>query len=251
MITLLILMFPVLLAVGGWDKEESEEGQDTSIKSDGHSPVAGSDYDMLEVFGGDDPDYFSNKSSDDGYEGVGSLHDLYINGGGADDTLIGGFGSDTLDGSIGNDYIDGGDGSDHLIGGEGNDTLIGHRSSYDNYIDQDMQDHLDGGPGDDVVQTGDNDIVSLGDGLDVIQLFGTDALIRDFDPEEDTIEIIIFDPEVNIAQVDEKLTTNVREEDGVAYTDIVSIETFEILLTLENLSISDINRINIKFVMQR
>ncbi|MFB2552916.1 calcium-binding protein [Ensifer soli] len=55
---------------------------------------------------------------------VGNARDNTLNGHGGHDTILGNEGNDTLDGGDGNDTLDGGAGEDVLVGGLGDDTFV-------------------------------------------------------------------------------------------------------------------------------
>ena len=114
-----------------------------------------------------------------------------------DNSIIGNAGNNRLNGRAGNDNIDGGDGNDLLRGGQGNDNLNGG-SGNDQLIGVNTQsstpgvgelDVLTGGAGADDFILGDEIEIFYADGTDL--LTGTDgyALITDFTPGEDTIQL--------------------------------------------------------------
>lgn len=75
------------------------------------------------------------------------LGEVFLDGGGGNDTLIGASGNDTMVGGTGNDSLEGSLGNDSLTGASGNDTLRG----------QSGDDLLVGGFGVDVIDGGDDD----------------------------------------------------------------------------------------------
>ena len=92
-----------------------------------------------------------------------------VTGGAGVDAINGKQGNDTIDGGAGNDVLNGGDGSDLLRGGSGNDTVRGGAGS-DNIVGGSGVDFLLGEAGDDFIDSfdGEFDIVSGGDGVDVV-----------------------------------------------------------------------------------
>lgn len=99
----------------------------------------------------------------------------FINGLGGNDTLLGGNGDDFIFGGDGNDFIVGGQDDDELYGDAGNDTLRGGAGD----------DRLFGGQG--------NDNLSGGRGFDSFVYDEADSgndIIRDFDPDEDTLDLL-------------------------------------------------------------
>lgn len=132
----------------------------------------------------------------------GGLGNDFIKGWSGNDFIVGGTGGgsggdDFLDGGVGNDYLVGDYGSDRLIGGSGNDYLNGAG----------LADYLDSPS----LGTGEIDILTGGTGKDTFKLWDgsgreginvnyddlnsttpglTDyALITDFNPDKDTIEL--------------------------------------------------------------
>ena len=184
----------------------------------------GSDDDL---FGSDRNDLFVGNDGADtltGGDGRDALHggagaDRLIGGKGDDilhgdaggDALFGNYGSDLLSGGDGDDRLAGGAGDDRLIGGEGRDTLTGGAGDDlldgtvfdDDGQDRDDGDILAGGDGNDTIAGGRADVMTGGAGSDTFILAASDrgamddysessddvALITDFDPREDTIEI--------------------------------------------------------------
>jgi Ca2+-binding RTX toxin-like protein len=102
------------------------------------------------------------------------------------DSINGGYGADQLFGGTGDDTIAGGYGYDMLFGGNGNDVLAGQEGS----------DTLFGGAGDDTLILGRTDQASGGEGGDNFIINATPtgpstaAVITDFDPENDTVEVV-------------------------------------------------------------
>lgn len=82
---------------------------------------------------------------------IGSQGDDIIDLGDGDDTVVGNAGNDTISGGAGDDVISGGAGDDNLDGGDGNDTFI---------VNSDFS---------------STDQIKGGDGLDLMELTGSDA----------------------------------------------------------------------------
>ena len=106
------------------------------------------------------------------------LGDDLLQGGAGDDSAHGGDGADSLSGGAGDDALHGNLGNDRLDGGAGADTLFG-------------------GWGDDTIRAGAADVVTGGEGRDVIMLDGQGiageaAEIMDFQPGEDSL-LILYD----------------------------------------------------------
>ncbi|MGE0723854.1 MAG: calcium-binding protein [Alphaproteobacteria bacterium] len=122
-----------------------------------------------------------------------------VDGGAGDDILLGGAGNDLLYGGRGDDLMLGGAGDDLLHGGKGNDTLEGQMG----------RDTLSGDEGDDLLIASDGDAVMFGGaGTNVFHFAPgeatayagpgrdifvyeegerTDAVIHDFDPDQDVL----------------------------------------------------------------
>ena len=106
--------------------------------------------------------------------------------------LVGLEGDDTLNGRDGNDYLDGGKnndilygevGDDILIGGGQNNTLFG-KDGNDTFIGGNGQDIIEGGSGKDRFVIGDENKVHYTN-----QNWYDHAIIKDFEPQEDTIQL--------------------------------------------------------------
>ena len=134
---------------------------------------------------------------------TGGGGDDVIDGGAGDDILVGGGGRDSrdvLDGGAGDDILTGQGGEDTLEGGTGDDILFGNRGN----------DALSGGAGDDILEGGrGSDTLEGGTGNDTfVQSFNSVAgqdEILDFNPAEDTIDLIEFKniSEFSITAVDD------------------------------------------------
>lgn len=111
--------------------------------------------------------------------GSGDEHatqDQLIFGGAGNDTLHGGTGNDILSGGTGDDHLYGGDGNDYLFGGAGNDHLYGGAGD-DHLYGGAGNDFLDGGTSNYDVLTGEGgNILSGGDGNDIMVYHNGDSL---------------------------------------------------------------------------
>ncbi|SNS98574.1 calcium-binding protein [Antarctobacter heliothermus] len=179
--------------------------------TDGDDLIFGTEADEM-IGGSDGGDTLDGGDGDDTLEGQNGPDDLY--GGNGADTLSGGTGHDTLHGGAGGDLLRGGTGDDALHGRSGDDTLLGDRGQDTMFggdgddlisgvrlngdgVDIDQRDYLNGGDGDDTVVAGDDDIVSLGAGADVLVLgewmTETGAEILDYDDDEDQLMVVYND----------------------------------------------------------
>ena len=126
-----------------------------------------------------------------------------LEGGDNNDSLFGGDGNDNLYGQYGNDTIYGENGNDNLYGYRGNDTLIGGLGN-DLIVGAGLQYTSTTGP--QSFGEGEIDTLTGGQGKDTFQLWGGGgrtgirvhynsksaedyALITDFNPSEDVIEL--------------------------------------------------------------
>ena len=114
---------------------------------------------------------------------LGTKRNSYLFGLEGDDTLDGQDGSDYLDGGKNNDVLYGGLGNDTLIGGGQNNTLFGQAGN-DVFIGGDGQDIIEGGSGKDRFVIGDENKVHYTN-----QNWYDHAIIKDFEPQEDTIQL--------------------------------------------------------------
>jgi Ca2+-binding RTX toxin-like protein len=100
---------------------------------------------------------------------IGDDSDNTLMGNAFDNTLMGGRGNDVIGGGRGNDLMDGGAGNDTLIGGLGNDRYLFYRG-----MGQDRIDDFDPTPG-------NTDIVQIGDGISIEQLWFRKTNARDLE----------------------------------------------------------------------
>ena len=94
---------------------------------------------------------------------IGGSGDDTLTGDITDNTLTGNGGADVIVGDDGNDTLFGGDGIDDLSAGAGNDTLVGNE-----YLFTQDADTLDAGAGDDRIYGEWTDVISGGDGFDIL-----------------------------------------------------------------------------------
>lgn len=111
-----------------------------------------------------------------------------LNGTVASDTLLGLGGNDILRGQGGNDVLIGGAGNDILVGGGGNDTLNGVNTSVARPGRGEI-DRMNGGAGRDRFVLGDTNRVFYDDGNRNSQGRQDYALIQDFNPSQDRIQL--------------------------------------------------------------
>ncbi|MEO0772979.1 MAG: calcium-binding protein [Pseudomonadota bacterium] len=253
--------------VGGvvGDVIEGEEGNEFLLGYGGDDIINGNGgVDLIEGGGGND--ILSGGAGADVLEGQDG--DDLLSGDEGADTLAGGFGDDLLDGGVGDDSLQGGQGGDTLEGGEGDDALHGYHgddvmrggdgedslfgSLGDDILhglsetgeDDGDKDYLNGGVGDDTITAGANDIVTAGDGADVIQFgdwnaVGGPAEVMDYQSAEDTL-VVLYDqgteePELTFEQdsqnsdlysvmADGQLIAQVHSATPVTAADITLVE---------------------------
>ncbi|MDG4650458.1 hypothetical protein P6F26_18600 [Roseibacterium sp. SDUM158017] len=167
------------------------EGDDALRGRGGHDELHGEDGDDT-LRGGGRADFLDGGDGDD-----------RIYGGRGGDFAFGGAGDDSIRGGAGDDGLQGGPGADTLHGGAGDDVIDGtfaHGTLGFGALDRDAGDLIDGGGGDDTILIGAGDTVGGGTGADsfltgVYAAADDDAaLVTDFDPGEDRIEVL-YDPE--------------------------------------------------------
>jgi Ca2+-binding RTX toxin-like protein len=151
----------------------------------GNDTLRGS-YGIDSLNGGDGDDYLDGEGDNDVLNG-GAGND-YLSDGAGDDLLDGGDGNDTLNAGNGNDILNGGTGNDSLTGGSGNDTFVGFDVNKINPGLGEL-DSLNGGTGSDRFILGDKANIYYDD-QDTSTTGNTDyALIADFNPNEDKIQL--------------------------------------------------------------
>ncbi|MDZ8106198.1 MAG: hypothetical protein RM338_11325 [Nostoc sp. DedQUE12a] len=110
----------------------------------------------------------------------------YMTGGDGDDSLFGDSGNDIVYGGRGNDSVFGGTGSDRLLGDNGADVLTGGDTAARGVAEIDR---LTGGTGSDRFVLGTTFGAFYSDGNTSTSGLGDYALIADFNPLEDTIQL--------------------------------------------------------------
>jgi len=198
-----------IYGLGGDDYLFGNEGDDRLYGSDGKDVLDGW-YGNDTLDGGNDNDSLNGGSDND--ELYGGAGDDYLYGNEGDDRLYGAHGNDTLDGGSNNDTLYGDKGDDYLYGYVGNDYLFGDQGN-DTLIGWIGNDYLFGGSGDDFLDGafqgygyggGEDQIDTLtgGGGRDTFKISYLDdidpltagtgdyTLIKDFNPQQDFIQLI-------------------------------------------------------------
>ena len=207
----------------GFDRIWGNQGNDTLMGGRGNDEIAGGQGDDR-IGGGDGADHLAGKVGNDLLLG-GSGGDILTGGEGDDtvygeaddDMLVGQQGEDTLFGGAGNDRLLAGQQRDRLFGGSGDDHLEGKRG-YDELNGGTGNDTLCGGDGEDILMgaegvkrgRGEQDILTGGELTDIhsdtfvlgdakgvfydegappIGGLGDFALVTDFDPELDVVQL--------------------------------------------------------------
>ncbi len=197
----------IIQGLGRSDEIFGGDGNDLISAGDGDDTVEGNDG-QDDILGGDGDDLLNGHSGED-----------RILGESGDDTISGGIDSDIVDGGEGNDSVSGDEGSDRVFGGTGDDSLSGGAKA-DTLTGGFDSDTLDGGDGDDTligvdpfspgaevgfgageVDTltgaaggdtfvlGDENRVYYDDGDPLSRGESDFALITDFDPSQDFIQL--------------------------------------------------------------
>ena len=203
----LLGLLGIALAVGS---DDGDDGAEIETRSDGTPEddviqtgdgddliLAGEGADLVLAEGGEDRVF----GADGGDYIVGGEGDDFLRGGDQDDVLAGGEGQDTLYGDAGNDLLDG----TEVIDEEGYiDALfdavrrgddpedVDTAPFFDVDADTGESDVLFGGQGNDDILAGSNDVVSTGNGQDIVTVGdwvtpGAPVTITDFNPDEDVI----------------------------------------------------------------
>ncbi|MFB2933881.1 hypothetical protein ACE1B6_01245 [Aerosakkonemataceae cyanobacterium BLCC-F154] len=110
-----------------------------------------------------------------------------ITGGDGNDSLFGDSNNDLINGGRGNDFVFGGTGSDRIFGDDGDDILTGVNAVLDKGFGE--IDLLTGGDGSDRFVLGDTQEFFYSDGDVNTSGINDYALITDFNPEEDRIQL--------------------------------------------------------------
>jgi len=150
-----------------------------TLESDEIYGLGGDDY----LFGDEDDDRLYGDHGNDRLNGGSNNDTLYGDKG--DDYLDGNVGNDTLYGDQGNDTLIGWIGNDYLFGGSGDDLLDGAFQGYGYGGGEDQIDTLTGGGGRDTFK------ISYLDDIDPLTAgTGDYTLIKDFNPQQDFIQLI-------------------------------------------------------------
>ena len=169
--------FPDNLVGGsGNDTISGDSGADTITGNNGNDLLnGGSERDSL--FGGQGSDTLNGDNNGD-----------TLFGGDNNDLLNGNQNQDRLFGESGNDTLIGGPDNDQLFGGQGNDTLNGSKpNSLELQLGE--QDTLVGGAGRDLFVLGDQQQVYYDDRNSNTEGSNDYALIEDFNPQQDQIQL--------------------------------------------------------------
>ena len=151
---------------------------------------------------------------------IGSAADDDLDGDRYDNVIDGGPGNDSLNGVQGDDELIGGAGADNLSGGHGHDSLEGGPGA--DYLSGGYGDDiLDGGEGDDRLISGqDTNRLTGGGGADtfVFSPVDGDAVVTDFEGDNDRIDLSYFDietiDEVTMIVGDDGVTIDLTDMDG-------------------------------------
>ncbi len=165
-----------LVGGSGNDRISGDSGQDTIRGNNGNDLLnGGSQRDSL--FGGQGSDTLNGDDNGD-----------TLFGGDNNDLLHGNNNQDRLFGESGNDRLFGGGDNDRLNGGTGNDTLNGSEPK-NSGVQFGEQDTLVGGAGSDLLILGDANQIYYDDRNPNTQGETDFALIEDFDPQQDQIQL--------------------------------------------------------------
>ncbi|MEM9872085.1 MAG: hypothetical protein AAF822_12585 [Pseudomonadota bacterium] len=248
---LLLLTLVPLALIGFVASEINDDDDETNAAAD--DSVSGADTpETIETGGGDDT-VFAAGGNDLVDTGTGDDRAFGQDG---NDAIFGGEGDDFLRGSAGEDILFADEGEDTLFGDSGDDILVGADileseeifdiTAQTNFLPVPLSDFIDlsgedgeadtlnGGFGDDGIIAGSNDVVSTGDGADVVEIGdwvtpGAPVTITDFDLAEDVIVYDFFGdtpPNVILGELDDGTVT--LELDG------------EIVARLEGLDFQDV-----------
>ncbi|MEB3231971.1 MAG: VWD domain-containing protein [Leptolyngbyaceae bacterium] len=225
----------VIRGNNGRDRLRGSGGNDVLRGGNGNDNIGGGQG-RDRCAGGKGGDKLNAKGGNDRLWG-GAGNDILIGGGGNDrvwggdddDLLIGGTGNDklagqdgddVLNGDDGNDQLEGGSGSDTLIGGAGNDVLVG---SFTLEADAAEFDSLEGGAG--------RDRFILGRGAGVFYRGDGEAVIEDWNPDEDLIQLSGATSQYTLIEED-------FFEDGISDVAIASSENeSDIYVILQDISV--------------
>jgi len=244
----------------------------------GTNPISGVGNDLNNIIAGNAADnYLLGYGGNDQLLGLGGND--YLEGVFGTDTLNGGVGNDTLLGTSDNDSLDGGSGEDFLLGGEENDRVNGGGGA-DDLVGSYGNDSLNGGAGNDYLDgagfeyddttgaqstgVGEVDTLTGGIGSDSFDLWygsgrlgigpnyddynaattGLDdyALITDFNPDEDVIQLTSTEGFDEFVEVNYSLGASPSSlPAGTGLFVDRSGETSELIAILQNLSPSELD----------
>ncbi|PUB11538.1 calcium-binding protein [Yoonia sediminilitoris] len=211
-----------IITGSGDDYVNGKDGNDRINSNAGNDEIDGGRGDDT-LDGGTGDDVLSGHVGDDAL--FGRAGDDTLNAGGGDDRLFGGEGNDALLGSTGDDLLIGGGGADTLHGGSGNDTLDGRGEN--------IRDFLNGGADDDLLLAGENDHLHGGTGADSFGLAeGLNAIVADFDPTEDIVEITYEGPTpvLGTSQTDAGLVLHADGEVVATFTNLKELDLSDVIL---------------------
>ncbi|MEO1147726.1 MAG: peroxidase family protein [Cyanobacteria bacterium J06638_22] len=196
---------------------------DTTIIQDNAFSLTNSGSDEDDVLnGGLGEDLIFGNQGDDTIRAYAANDDVF--GGSGDDVISGGAGSDRLYGSTGDDQLLGDVGSDTLIGGSGNDTLLGTNAMAQGVAEHDT---LTGGSGRDLFILGDRTSTYYTDGHPAEFGFADFALITDFNPFEDRIQLHGLSRDYALAQFPTEMGSSdyqlLYEPQGATRPELVSV----------------------------
>ncbi|MDY7022744.1 MAG: calcium-binding protein, partial [Cyanobacteriota bacterium] len=169
--------------------------------------------------------------------------DDFINGESGNDLLFSGRGNDIVVGESGDDTVFGDRDGDTVYGGSGDDVLFGNNED-DTLFGDSGDDTLYGGKGNDELIGGtDSDLLLGDDGDDTLTgVTGRGkgyTIIQDFDPSEDTIELIGNDSLYQLVNT-EDIDTSVDLPSGTAIIFVDSEDSQLVAVVEGNLSL-DLN----------
>ncbi|MBO9451077.1 hypothetical protein J7426_12460 [Tropicibacter sp. R16_0] len=212
----------VLSASDFLNLSDSSEGPVTVRDGDEADRIDASETEYGLFYLGEGDNLVGSNVSDELYDLVAiSRGAAVVTGGASDEVLIANGDGATIDGGDGNDLIISDEGSSTLSGGEGDDRIIGNGEnllastggSLSGFLLSDKPDFIDGGAGDDTIWASNGDTVIGGDGGDEIFLTGGNAIIEDFDPSEDVLNlglssgVVNEDPETHASyNLDDRIT---------------------------------------------
>ncbi|MEM8591764.1 MAG: calcium-binding protein [Pseudomonadota bacterium] len=234
-----------LSAGAGDDTILGGPGRDLILGGDGEDDLNGEQWNDV-LLGGDGDDTLTGEAGADLI--LGEDGDDIIDAGTWGDVALGGDGADQISGGIGSDFLHGGLVTDNDlpfetlieavdIGRSGGDGEVGEELTVTAFHDDDV-DVLNGGPGGDELFLGAGDIGtggSEGDVFDVFYDFQLDdqepAVITDFNPAEDRIDISHIDPDDNpVIQLEDDGEDTLIRANGVVIVRVEGVRSDQIEL---------------------